>query len=218
VFVSADGRIVGEGAYVRYEMWLRRLESERAGLVGLSGSFFAVRRSVISRWDSTIPSDFACALQTVGAGLVAVADPRVKGVYRDIKDPSREYGRKLRTAIRGMTAVARWSEVLNPLRYGSFAFQVWGHKVMRWLVPWFMLLLFVTSAALLSSGWIYASVFGAQVIGYATVLLAHAVPALRAFVLVRIAYFFVQANLALGHAGLQFVGGRRIVTWEPSAR
>jgi hypothetical protein len=218
VFVSADGRIVGEGAYVRYEMWLRRLESERAGLVGLSGSFFAVRRSAISGWDASIPSDFACALQIVRAGLVAVADPRVKGMYRDIKDPSREYGRKLRTAVRGMTAVARWSEVLNPMRYGAFAFQVWGHKVMRWLVPWFMLLLLVTSVALAGNAVVFAIGLAAQVAGYAVVLFAHVTPGLRALMPVRIAYFFVQANLALAHAGLQFLRGRRIVTWEPSAR
>ena len=50
-FVSNDGRVVGEGAYVKYEMWLRRLESDRAGLVGLSGSFFAARREVCDDWD-----------------------------------------------------------------------------------------------------------------------------------------------------------------------
>ena len=38
-FISQDGSIAGEGAYVKYEMWLRKLESEQAGLVGLSGSF-----------------------------------------------------------------------------------------------------------------------------------------------------------------------------------
>jgi hypothetical protein len=36
----------GEGFYVRYEMWLRRLESKVNSLVGLSGSFFAVRKEV----------------------------------------------------------------------------------------------------------------------------------------------------------------------------
>src|SRR5690606_391575 len=72
LFIAPDGKLVGEGAYVKYEMWLRRLESERAGLVGLSGSFFAVRRSVLTRWDATIPSDFACALMTFQSGLVAV--------------------------------------------------------------------------------------------------------------------------------------------------
>jgi cellulose synthase/poly-beta-1,6-N-acetylglucosamine synthase-like glycosyltransferase len=217
-YLSSDGKIVGEGAYVRYEMWLRRLESGRAGLVGLSGSFFAVRRSLLGKWDPTIPSDFACALRAVLAGTRAVSEPRVRGIYREIKDPRKEYGRKLRTVVRGMTAVARLSEVLNPMRFGMFAFQVWGHKIMRWLVPWFMLLLFLTSVALRDHGVIYALALALQVLGYGIVLLAHWVGALRAMVPVRVIYFFVQANLALAHAGIQFLIGRRIVTWEPSTR
>ena len=55
-FISNDGRIVGEGMYVRYEMWLRKLESVHAGLVGLSGSFFAARREVCADWDIHSPS------------------------------------------------------------------------------------------------------------------------------------------------------------------
>jgi len=34
-FLTADGEIAGEGAYVKYEMWLRRLESNAHSLVGL---------------------------------------------------------------------------------------------------------------------------------------------------------------------------------------
>jgi glycosyltransferase involved in cell wall biosynthesis len=219
VFISSDGKLVGEGAYVRYEMWLRRLESQRAGLVGLSGSFFAVRRSVVTgRWDPSIPSDFTCALHTVRAGKLAITDGRVRGIYRDIKDPSKEYGRKLRTVVRGMTAVARSAEVLNPFRFGLFAFQVWGHKIMRWLVPWFMVLLLVTSIVLAPRHVFFSTILALQIAGYAVVLLGHIAPGIRSLVPVRLAYFFVQANLALLHAGIEFLRGRRIVTWEPSAR
>ena len=217
-FVTEDGRVVGEGAYVRYEMWLRRLESRRAGLVGLSGSFFGIRRSIAGAWNASIPSDFACALYAVKAGMRAVSDPRVVGVYRDIKDPSKEFGRKVRTAIRGMTAVAVLREVLNPVRYGLFSFQVWSHKVMRWLVPAFMVLLLVASVALARVHPLYAWALAAQCVGYGIVLAAHVSPRLRAYAPVRLAYFFVQVNLALGRAGLDFLRGRRIVTWDPSAR
>ena len=217
-FVTEDGRVVGEGAYVRYEMWLRRLESQRAGLVGLSGSFFGIRRSIADAWDASIPSDFACALYAVKAGMRAVSDPRVIGVYRDIKDPSKEFGRKVRTAVRGMTAVAVLREVLNPVRYGLFSFQVWSHKVMRWLVPAFMVLLLVASVALARVHPLYAWALAAQCVGYGIVLAAHVSPSLRAYAPVRLAYFFVQVNLALGRAGLDFLRGRRIVTWDPSAR
>lgn len=218
LFVGSDGKLAGEGAYVRYEMWLRRLESERAGLVGLSGSFFAVRRAVLTTWDATIPSDFACALMTIQAGRVAVSDPRVRGIYKDIKDPSKEYQRKVRTAIRGMAGLARLARVLNPLRYGVFAFQVWSHKLMRWLVPWFLLGVLLSSAALREHGGFYEFVFWLQIAGYCAVLLAHFVARLRNIGIMRIAYYLIQANLALAHAAVMFLAGKRIVVWSPSVR
>jgi cellulose synthase/poly-beta-1,6-N-acetylglucosamine synthase-like glycosyltransferase len=217
-FVSADGRTVGEGAYVRYEMWLRQLESARRGLVGLSGSFFAIRKSIIDRWDPSIPSDFACALMARRAGLTAVANPRVQGIYKDIADSRAEYPRKVRTAIRGMTAVVKEAGVLNPIRYGVFSFQVWSHKVMRWLVPWFLLGVFVTSWLLAGEGVVYRAAFWLQVAGYGTALLVHLVPALRGFAPLRIGYYFVQVNVALATAAVQLAAGRRVVVWNPSAR
>jgi hypothetical protein len=217
-FISADGSVVGEGAYVKYEMWLRRLESERFGLVGLSGSFFAIRRSIIGSWDAGIPSDFACALYAVRAGTRAISDPRMVGIYSDIKHPGKEYARKIRTAVRGMTAMARLAEVLNPFRYGWFSFQVWGHKLMRWLVPWCMLLLLLSSAWLAPQSRFHAAVLGLQLLAYALVALCHWLPGLQRFMLLRLGYFFVQVNLALAAAGIAFLSGRRIVTWEPSAR
>jgi len=218
LFLAADGKLAGEGAYVKYEMWLRRLESDRAGLVGLSGSFFAVRRSVLTSWDASIPSDFACALKSVQAGLVGVSDPRVRGIYKDIKDSSKEYQRKVRTAVRGMTGLAREARVLAPWRYGTFAFQVWSHKMMRWLVPWFLLGLFVASVVLAKSGLLFAIALWAQILGYTAVALAHFLSFLREFGPLRIAYYFVQANLALAHAALLFLSGSRIVVWNPSVR
>jgi hypothetical protein len=55
-FETVDGRIVCEGLYVGYEMWLRRLESRSAGLVGLSGAFFAVRKELVrDDWHTDVP-------------------------------------------------------------------------------------------------------------------------------------------------------------------
>lgn len=218
-FVSSDGAVVGEGLYVRYEMWLRRLESRTRSLVGLSGSFFAARRCVLNRWDASIPSDFASAINTVREGLVAISDPRVRGIYKDLKDPSREYQRKVRTAIRGMAALGRIPEVLNPFRYGLFALQVWSHKVMRWLVPWFLLAALVLNVVLAATrGGMYEALLVVQVVGYGLVLATHLVPALRRFSPLRIAWYFVQSNVALAQAGARYVAGERVTVWEPSQR
>ena len=89
---------------------------------------------------------------------------------------------------------------------------------MRWLVPAFMILLMVASLVLARVHPLYAWALAAQCVGYAIVLAAHVAPRLRAYAPVRLAYFFVQVNLALGRAGLDFLRGRRIVTWDPSTR
>ena len=217
-FVSKDGRLVGEGAYVRYEMWLRRMESDRAGLVGLSGSFFAARREVCRDWDIYSPSDFNTALNCAQQGLVAITCPDVVGIYTDVKDPGLEYRRKMRTVIRGITAVARHPEVLNPFKLGMFAFQVWSHKIMRWGVPWFMLAFAVLSLLLRDQGTVYLLALYAQIAFYSLALAGWLFTRLQQNTAVRMVFFFVQTNLALAQATLLFLLGKRMTVWTPSKR
>jgi hypothetical protein len=217
-FVSNDGGIVGEGAYVKYEMWLRRLESNRAGLVGLSGSFFAARKEVCEAWDIYCPSDFNTALNSAKLGLVAVTCPDVVGIYKDVKDSSLEYRRKVRTVIRGMTSIARHPEVLNPFKMGLFAFQLWSHKIMRWGVPWFMLFFSAVTVTLLGDGLIYTLALIVQVVFYAIAFMGKVSEKLRRYTVVKIIYFFVQTNLALAQAAVSFLSGKRMTVWTPSRR
>ena len=217
-FEAADGRMAGEGLYVRYEMWLRRLESRAAGLVGLSGSFFAVQKSICDEWRTDVPSDFTVALTCARRGLKAVSDPGVLGIYPDLKEPADEYARKRRTVLRGMAGLAAAREVLNPFKFGLFAFQAWSHKLMRWAVPWFLLLLFVISLALAGQGGIYLWVLIAQLAGYGLALLGWVSRAARENSFVRLAFYFCQVNLAMADALLRFLKGERVITWDPSRR
>lgn len=217
-FISKEGRVAGEGAYVKYEMWLRRLESDRAGLVGLSGSFFAARRKVCEDWDIYSPSDFNTALNCAKQGLVAVTSPEVVGIYQDVKDPGLEFRRKVRTVIRGLTAIVRHPEVLNPMKMGMFSFQVWSHKIMRWAVPWFMLVFAILTLLLQSRGGIYQAALIAQLLFYGIALVGWLSMRARENSVVRIIFFFVQTNLALAKAVSSFLMGSRMTVWTPSRR
>ena len=217
-FISNDGGIAGEGAYVKYEMWLRSLESDRAGLVGLSGSFFAARREVCEQWDIYCPSDFNTALNSAKCGLVAITCLDVVGVYKDVGDVSLEYRRKMRTVIRGITAIARHPEVLNPFRMGWFAFQVWSHKIMRWGVPWFMAVFLLLTLLLQGEGIIYTLALIAQCVFYGLALIGWLSASSRKNALVKIIYFFVQTNLSLAQATLSYMLGKRMTVWTPSKR
>jgi len=217
-FISKDGKMVGEGAYVKYEMWLRRMESLHAGLVGLSGSFFAARREVCEEWDICSPSDFNTGLNCARLGLVAITAPDVVGIYQDVKDPGLEFRRKVRTVIRGITAIVRHPVVLNPVRMGLFAFQVWSHKIMRWGVPWFMLVFAIVTLQLQGQGAVYQWALVAQLVFYSIALLGWISARLRENAVVRIVFFFVQTNLALALAVMSFILGKRMTVWSPSSR
>lgn len=208
----------GEGAYVRYEMALRRLESERGGLCGLSGSFFAARRDVCDNWRHDIPSDFAVAISCAQRKMRSISVPDVRGRYPDLHAKSDEFARKRRTILRGMWALAKNAEVLSIPKFGIFAFQIWSHKVMRWAVPWFMLSLACLTAVLWRENVLYAVAGILQLAGYGMALLAALFSRARQFRLLRLAYYFAQVNLAAAFAAVDLLRGRQVVMWEPSKR
>ena len=214
-----DGGIEGEGLYVRYEMWLRELEGRFNTLVGLSGSFFSARRVACMRWDMEVCSDFGVALNCASLGLKAVSAREVVGYYRNLKDPNREYQRKLRTILRGMTGLVHRYEVLNPWRFGVFSFQVASHKLMRWAVPWLLLLCELSSIMLARDGSLLhlLMVFGISGLCLSPIFVRW-FPRLRRISLLRLAAFFVEANAAIGHATIKLLRGQRIETWDPSKR
>lgn len=216
--ISQDGSVAGEGAYVKYEMWLRRQESRCAGLVGLSGSFFAARAEVCRQWDIYSPSDFNTALNCRQQEMLAVTAPDVLGHYKDIVDSKREYQRKVRTVLRGMTALVRHPDVLGFRQYGLFALQLWSHKIMRWAVPWLMLMLLAVSLLLWNQGAIYRLALVAQLLFYVVGLIGWLVPASREFGPIRIIFFFLQVNVALAEAFIKLIRGDRIYVWKPSER
>jgi glycosyltransferase involved in cell wall biosynthesis len=212
-FVDANGRISGEGAYVRYEMFLRTLETRVKTLVGLSGSFFAARRAVCRDWASDRQSDFNTLLNSVRLGLRGVLDPLSVGYYRPITDPRCEFQRKVRTVVRGIGVFVANVGMLNPLRHGLFAWQLASHKLCRWLVPWAMIIAFVTNAALVTESFWWVAIFGAQLGFYAAIAGGWAGKCS-----LRIPYYFFVANLAILIAWLRYARGERMVSWNPSDR
>jgi glycosyltransferase involved in cell wall biosynthesis len=213
-FVDADGRVSGEGAYVRYEMFLRSLESRVNTLVGVSGSFFAARREVCRRWAVDRQSDFSTLLNTVELGLRGVIDPQSAGYYRNITDERREFERKIRTVVRGIAVCAANLRMLNVFRYGLFSWQLASHKLCRWLVPVALIAAALANAALIGRSPIYDAAFAAQIVFYAAAL-----GGLRTgHRLLRIPVFFVVSNAAVAAAWLRYARGDRITMWTPSNR
>jgi glycosyltransferase involved in cell wall biosynthesis len=217
-FIDPNGKISGEGAYVRYEMFLRSLESKVNTLVGLSGSFFAARKEVCKNWAPDLQSDFNTLLNSVKIGLRGVSDPENIGYYKNIADEKKEYQRKVRTILRGISVFMRSLSLLNPFKYGIFSWQLFSHKLCRWLVPFAMVAAFLSNEILTTNSTFYLFIFITQVAFYMIALIGVKTNIFAGSNSMRIPSFFVMVNLSIADAWYRYIKGERMVSWEPSQR
>lgn len=216
--MTDKGESDGEGFYVKYEMLLRRLESQVNSLVGLSGSFFAVRRELCREWSTDVDSDFITVFRALKKGFRAVSDPTVVGSYKTVSSPDREFNRKVRTVLRGISGLACHIEVLNPFRHGLFSFQVMSHKLLRWLVPLFMVCFFVSNMMLIGNNPFYNWLFAAQVVFYFMSILGLLIRKFSRNMLFKISAFYVLVNISIVVAWIKYFLGHRVTQWESSRK
>ena len=217
VILDAAGNPTAEGVYVKYEMWVRRLESRFHSLVGLSGSCFAIRKALCGSWPSTLASDFMAALHAARGGYRAVADPSARGRFVAVASGQAESRRKTRTFLRGITVLVANLDLLNPFRHGRFAFQLASHKLLRFAAPLLLLAALVTSGLAWSDPVLWP-LFWLQVALYTLGFVSGRVAFLQRRSLPRIAHFFTMVQWAMLLAWGKWAMGQQQVTWEPSKR
>jgi hypothetical protein len=209
----------GEGLYGRYEMLLRRLESEVGSIVGASGSFYAQRRALCDQFIPNVAPDFLSVLLTVSRGYRAITWPAARGRMTALDTAGAEFQRKVRTILRGLTTLAQHWRLLNPFRHGFFAIELLSHKLARWLVPFFLLAILGASTVLASTSWWYGAALIGQLLFYGLALVgvvsrravARSFPA-------RVAVYFTIVNLATLSAWVKFLAGARQEIWSPTRR
>jgi cellulose synthase/poly-beta-1,6-N-acetylglucosamine synthase-like glycosyltransferase len=217
--VGADAN-VGESGYVGYEMWVRDLETAIGGIVGASGCFYASR---IELHKEIVPEalsrDFAAPLIAHEHGYRSVSVPDAICFVPRAPSLRREYRRKVRTMSRGLQTLYYKRRLMNPLRHGWFAWMVISHKLVRWLVPWAVLLGLV--GALIAAGEIpLLRLPLAAALGIAGVCAAvgWARPKHRLPRVVAIPAYVVWGLIAGIHAWINALRGDLTPTWEPTRR
>src|SRR5215218_2809769 len=156
----------GVGAYWKYEKWLRRHESRIWSTLGATGAIYALRRSLWQPLPSgTLLDDVVAPMRAVLNGWRVVFEEEATAEDRTAPDGAAEARRKRRTLAGNYQILAQEPRLLVPA-VNPVWLQYVSHKVGRLVVPWALIAVFVTSAALAASRWIYAAAFVAQAAFY----------------------------------------------------
>ncbi|HSD47810.1 MAG TPA: glycosyltransferase family 2 protein [Pyrinomonadaceae bacterium] len=206
----------GTRSYWNYEFLLKKHESAITSLIGVCGCMYAVRKSAYVPLYNEACSDFLVATTMVRQGLRAVYEPEAVCVEEPNAKAHKELATRVRIIAQTLADLWRNRDVLNPFRKGFYAVQLLSHKVMRYLVPLFLIVVLITSAVLAFNSLFYAAIFVAQ-IGFYLAAVASAL-LIRFGINSRwlaLPQYFVITNLACLIALFKLVRGERYVRWEP---
>ncbi|MEP6925976.1 MAG: glycosyltransferase family 2 protein [Pyrinomonadaceae bacterium] len=218
VYVDASGSSVGRGArsYWNYETFLKDSESRACSLIGVSGCLYSVRKSAYQPMYPEACSDFLIATLVYKQGLRTVYEPKALCTEETNRQSNKEMQMRVRIISQTFTDLWRNREMLNPMRSGFYALQLISHKVLRYSVPVFLILILLSNALVAFYSLFYAVIFMLQAGFYLMALAAWGLEksGKKAGILA-VPLYFVLTNAASLIGFYKFLRGERYARWEP---
>ena len=217
---SDEPNVAGHGnsAYLKFENWLRYVETRAGSVVGVNGGVDAIRRDLYDDVPSDQITDFVLPLRVMAARKRTVFDERVKSSEDANVKLGSEFRMRVRVALRAARGLSYMRNVLNPLRYPFTAFCIWSHKVLRYVAFVFMATALVSNVMLARHSRLFAALLIVQLALYALALLGllRNLPS-PVRKLTALPTYFLASNVAFAIAAARFFRGESMATWAPRA-
>ncbi len=196
------------GIYWKIEKAVRKLESASGSVVGVTGAIYAIRRELYTQIpQGTLLDDVFIPMNVARMGKRVVFQPSAIVRDRLFSQKGKEFSRKVRTLTGNyqLLHLAPW--LLSPAN--PLLFRFFSHKLLRLVVPLFLILMLISSAIL--PGSVYRSIFWLQILFYLMAAVGALIPQAKRFKPIAIANTFVMLNAAAALAFYNFVVGRNKV-------
>lgn len=218
-----DASAAGEGFYWKYESALKKWDSELFTVVGAAGELFSVRRDLYRPVsDDTILDDFMISMLIAEKGYRIVYEPDAYAIESASANVSEELKRKVRIAAGGIQSVIWLKGLFNIFKYPLLSFQYISHRVLRWTVtPFFMILAFITNILIVAGpgGWIYLLMLAGQVLFYGLAILGFIMEKRQIRVkALFVPYYFCVMNYAVLAGIVRYYKGSQSAAWDKAQR
>jgi cellulose synthase/poly-beta-1,6-N-acetylglucosamine synthase-like glycosyltransferase len=185
-----------EGAYWRYEMAVREMESALGGVTAGNGAIYAVRRDAYIPLAASGSHDLSFPFALAKRGMRSLYAPAARAEEKMVPTLEGEFARKRRMMV-GLWDIVVGEGMLSPRGYPPlFAFEILSHRLLRYLSPLLHLVALVANAFLLDDGWFYVAAFVLQFGLIAAALLGRFLP-IGPFRIARY-YAMTTASIAAG--------------------
>ena len=163
-YEAADGTN-REGAYWRFELWVREQESRLGSITAGNGPIYAVRRADWVDVEPWCGHDLGLPYLMVRRGRRAVYEPEAVSVEKPSRDLEDEYRRKVRM-LRGAWVHVFTGGMLRGVGPLYFV-ELFSHRFLRYASGLLHLVLLSTSVVLVGEGWVYRGALAVQLAWFA---------------------------------------------------
>jgi cellulose synthase/poly-beta-1,6-N-acetylglucosamine synthase-like glycosyltransferase len=165
-----------EGAYWRYEMAVREMESALAGITAGNGGIYAVRRDAYIPLPPSGSHYLSYPFALAKRGLRSLYAPSARAEEKMVPTLEGEFARKRRMMV-GLWDIVVGEGMLSPRGYSPlYAFELASHRVLRYLTPFLHLIVLAANLALLGEGPLYVATLAVQAVFLLAALLGRALP------------------------------------------
>jgi len=209
-----------ENSYLSSEVKLKEAQSKLFGkMLGPFGGCYCLRSTFYSKVPSNyLVDDFYLSMSTFEKGGSAINALDAKCYEKVSTKASEEYRRKKRISAGNYQNLFRFWKLANPFSKLGYAFL--SHKVLRWLGPFFMIAIIVSSLMLQSSSNFFSFIVLALITWFIGIPLINKI--LQSFKinfgLANAISYFNFMNLALLHGFFNFLRGIKSGIWKPTER
>ncbi|WP_259070652.1 glycosyltransferase family 2 protein [Mucilaginibacter sp. X4EP1] len=217
---NADASSAGEGFYWKYESALKKWDSELYSVVGAAGELFSVRKSLYQDVQpDTVLDDFMISMLIAAQGYRIIYEPDAYAIETASENVSEELKRKIRIAAGGIQSILRLKGLFNPFKYSVLSFQYVSHRVLRWTITPFLLILVFFLNALLVDEPFYQLVFFAQILFYVLAMLGFIMEKRQIRIkALFIPYYFCVMNYAVLMGIIRYFSNKQSAVWEKAKR
>ncbi len=213
----------GEGIYWKYESLVKRYESDINSTMGAVGELFAIRKELFSEVEKdTILDDFVISMRIAMKGYKIRYTSKAYAVESASVNITEELKRKVRIATGGIQAIRRLCPLFNIFRYGFLSLQYISHKVLRWtIIPWSLLLLIPINIILVlnDTAPFYLYFLLGQSIFYMLVLLGKLLENMHTRIkFIFVPYYIFIMNISVVLGCIRYLTGNYSHNWEKARR
>lgn len=230
--VSGEKRIIndaadsasaaGEGIYWKYESLLKRLDSKLYSAVGAAGELVAFRSDIYNVLpEDTLLDDFMQSMLIASSGYKIVYEPEAYALETASTNVSEELKRKVRICAGGWQSIHRLSGKLTFIKTPTLYFQYISHRVLRWTVtPFLLLIMFGINAIVAINGnTFYQLLMIAQFLFYAAAVIGFIMENKKIrFKPLFVPYYFFIMNYAVLAGLKKYATGQQKSTWDKAER